>query len=132
MAMAPKFVDTNIFIEILMRNGPKSDRALKLLESGNPLWTTILAIAEIEWVLRDWFALPKEQVVDYLKRILSYQSVEIAERRRLVAAVALYEKEHIDWTDCYSLVIISEKKQSDLYSFDKDFDKIPGINRLEP
>lgn len=130
--MTSKFVDTNIFIEILMRKGTKSDRSLKLLESGDPLWTTTLAFAEVEWVLRDWFECPKAEVVSYLKMILSYQNLEIVERKKLAEATALYEKENIDWTDCFNLTVVQEKKQSEIYSFDKHFDKFSGIKRLEP
>lgn len=130
--MVSKFVDTNIFIEILMRKGRKSDRALKLLESDNPLWTTTLVFAEVEWVLRDWFECPKAEVVAHLKRILSYHNLEITERKRLIEAVTLYGAENIDWTDCFNLAVVQEKKQSAIYSFDKHFDKISGIKRLEP
>ncbi len=130
--MASKFVDTNIFIEILMRKGVKSDRALKLLESDNLLWTTTLAFAEVEWVLRDWFELPKDDVVGHLKRILSYKNLEITEKKRLIEAVTLYETKNIDWTDCFNLVMVKEEKQSEIYSFDKHFDQFSEIKRLEP
>lgn len=130
--MDSKFVDTNIFIEILMRKGIKSDRALKLLESDGPLWTTTLAFAEVEWVLRDWFELPKKDVIDHLKRILSYKNLEITEKKLLVEAVGLYEVNNIDWTDCFNLAVVKEEKQSEIYSFDKHFDQFPGIKRLEP
>lgn len=130
--MVSKFVDTNIFIEILMRKGVKSDRALKLLESDDPLWTTTLAFAEVEWVLGDWFELPKEDVIGHLKRILSYKNLEIIEKKHLIDATILYQTKNIDWTDCFNLTMVKEEKQSEIYSFDKHFDKFPGIKRLEP
>lgn len=130
--MASRFVDTNIFIEVLMRKGPKSDRSLKLLESNDSLWTTTLVFAEAEWVLRDWFDCPRADIVTYLKGILSYQNLEISDRKRLVESVILYEKTNIDWTDCFNLAVVKGKKQSEIYSFDKHLDKFPGLKRLEP
>lgn len=130
--MTAKFVDTNIFIEILMRKGVKSDKSLALLEKSTSLWTTDLVIAEIEWVLRDWFELPKSQIANFLKRILSYQNIDIACKKVLLEAISLYESQNADFTDCANAVVVLDAGGKEVYSYDKHFSKFPGIKRLEP
>lgn len=132
MAATDKFIDTNIIIEILMRKGEKSDRALKLLESDENLWMTVLAFAEIEWVLRDFFELPKEKVIDALKKVLNYKNLTIERKKQLIESVSIYENENIDWTDCFNIAVVKSEGQKEIYSFDKHFDKFSGIKRLEP
>lgn len=130
--MAPKFVDTNIFIEVLARKGEKSDRALALLESNENLWTTEMVIAEIEWVLRDFFELTSKQTADHLKRVLNLPNLTIPHKKELMEATSLYETINVDWTDCFNAILMKEEGIKEIYSFDKDFNKLKFIKRLEP
>jgi len=45
--------------------------------------------------------------------------------------LAFYVEKNISFIDAYLVVLMAKKKIKKIYSFDKDFDKIPGILRLE-
>lgn len=126
------FVDTNIFIEVLQRKGEKSDRALKLLESDATLWTTEMVIAEIEWVLRDLYELPRVKIADHLRRILSLSNLNVPHKGEIMEATLLYESIGVDWTDCFNAVIARDEGVNEVYSFDRDFNKFKFLKRLEP
>lgn len=130
--MKPRFVDTNIFVEVLSRKGLKSDKCLSLLEGETPLWTTDLVVNELEWVLRSFYELEKEKIVESLRYILSLGSLVVLHKRWLMEALEVYSQKNMDFTDCYDWVLAKEEGINEIYSFDKHFDKFPGIKRLEP
>lgn len=130
--MTGRFVDTNIFIEILQRKGERSDRALKLLESDEDLWTTDMVFAELEWVLRDGFELSKLKIIDCFQKILAFSNLHVENKKLLLEVVSLYKNQSADWTDCYNAMVSLARGSKEIYSFDKHFEKIPGIKRLEP
>lgn len=130
--MKPRFVDTNIFVEALVRTGTKSGQSLALLENVKiQLWTTELVIAETEWVLRSGYEIPKPKVLDVLKRILNLENLEVENRSIIAVALGIYEEQNTDFTDCLNFAKIQENGVTEIYSFDRDYDKFKPLNRLE-
>ncbi len=130
--MKVKFVDTNIFLEVLARKGERSDRCLALLEGGESLWTSIFVIAEIEWVLRSGYELSRDKIVFYLKRVFSLPKLKIERRKLLFQALELYEGGSVDWVDCVNALMMKKKGFRAVYSYDKHYDRFDWIARLEP
>ena len=130
--MKKTFVDTNIFIEVFSRIGDKSNRCKKLLqEKEGELTTSCLVLAEVEWVLRSGYEESKEKVIRCLKKILT-SSIEIDDKGVLLNAFNLYQKTNLDWTDCINACFIKKGNYKGIYSYDKDFDKVNFIKRIEP
>lgn len=125
------FVDTNVFIEIFTRFGKKSDACKILLDTGNNLVTTSLVVSEVEWVLRSFYELSKKDVVRCLEKILTLD-VDIDYKKTLMQALAFYEGNTVDWTDCFNMFLMKDQDVSDVYSYDKGFNKFDWIKRLEP
>lgn len=129
--MINKFVDTNIFLEIFVRFGRKSDRCKDLLKEAKRLQTSSLVFSEIEWVLRSVYELDKEVVVKCLKTVLS-SAIEIDNKMILVKAIEFYASHTVDWTDCLNVFLISKDAIREVYSYDKGLNKFDWIDRLEP
>ena len=130
--MKPKFVDTNIFLEVLARKGERSDRCLEFLEKGEKLWTSSFVISEIEWVLRSGYELKKEEIVAYLKRIFSLSGLRIESRRGLFLVLEIYERTNVDWVDCVNALLMKKKGLKEVFSYDKHYDKFDWVVRREP
>lgn len=130
--MKVKFIDTNIFLEVLARKGEKSDRCLLLLERGAGLWTSSLVIAEIEWVLRSGYEMERQQIASCLKRIMTISGLKIENKKILLRALEFYEESNVDWSDCVNAFLSKKKGIKEVYSFDKHFDKFDWMSRLEP
>jgi len=130
--MKVKFVDTNIFLEVLARKGEKSDRCLLLLEKGTDLWTSSFVISEIEWVLRSGYELERELIVSYMKRILSLSGLRIENKKILLKALEFYEGSKVDWVDCVNAFMLKKNEIEGIYSYDKHFDRFDWLKRLEP
>ena len=53
-------------------------------------------------------------------------------KERLLSALSLYRTEPIDFVDAYHASFMRERKLKAIYSYDSDFDILPGLQRLEP
>ncbi len=101
--MGTKFVDTNILLEAYFRKGEKSDRCLRLLESDENLYTSI-----------------------------NLPGLEIPDKKLIAQALKLFESLNLDWADCLNAVLSRNLEIGEVYSYDRDFEKVSGIKRLEP
>jgi predicted nucleic acid-binding protein len=129
--MSACFVDTNIFVEIFTRVGKKSDSCKKLLETRENLVSSILVISEVEWVLRSFYELPKNDVARCLEKILILD-IRIDNKNLLISTLQYYKKYSVDWTDCLNMFFMKEAGVTEIYSYDKGFSKFDWIKRLEP
>ncbi len=125
------FVDTNIFIEIFTRLGKKSDSCKELLESGKNLATSSLVISEVEWVLRSFYELPKNDVGRCLEKILTLD-IAIDNKSTLQNALHYYKNNSVDWTDCLNMFLMKTEGITEVYSYDRGFNKFDWVKRLEP
>ncbi|MDL1959757.1 MAG: PIN domain-containing protein [Deltaproteobacteria bacterium] len=132
-----KFVDTNIFIRYLTNDFPrKADACEKLFRNAiirkEVLFTTELVIAEIIWVLESYYELPKEDVQDKVGKILNTPNLTCPHKDLIIEALALYSEKNIDYIDAYNALILKEKSIGKAFSYDKHYDRIDWLARLEP
>lgn len=125
------FIDTNIFVEMFVRTGKKSERSNKLLKKEDGLCTNSLVISEVEWVLRAGYGVKKEDIVRGIKKILT-SSVEIEDKKLLINVLNFYEAMNVGWTDCLNMFLLKEENITGVYSYDKGLNKFDWIKRLEP
>ncbi len=132
-----RFVDTNIFIRFLTDDVPEKADACeeifkKAVEKQEALFTTELVIAEIVWVLESFYELPKNEVQDKVEKILNTPNLTCPHKDLILSALILYGEENIDYIDAYNALILKEKGIEELYSYDKHYNRISWLTRLEP
>jgi len=129
--MANSFVDTNIFLEVFVRKGAKSDKSKRLLENSDKLSTSLLVISEIEWVMRTAYEIERETIVRCLKKIFGLD-IKIENREVLTKSLFFYKHYNVDWTDCVNMFLVKKAGISKVYSYDKGLNKFNWISRVEP
>ena len=132
-----RFLDTNIFIRFLTDDVPeKADACEKIfkkaVEKEEALFTTDLVIAEIVWVLESFYELPKKEVQDKVEKILNTPNLICPHKDLILSALVLYSEKNIDYIDACNALILKEKGIEELYSYDKHYDRIDWLTRLEP
>jgi len=132
-----RFVDTNVFIRFLTNDVPqKADACEKIfrraIEKKDGLFTTDLVIAEIVWVLESFYKLAKKEIRDKLEKILNTPNLACPNKDLILVALMLYTKKDIDFIDAYNAIILKEEGISEVYSYDKDYNSIDWLTRLEP
>ena len=132
-----RFIDTNIFIRFLTNDIPqKADACEKIFKKAvakkETLFTTDLVIAEIVWVLESIYELQKEEVQDKVEKILNTPNLICPHRNLILSALTLYSEKNIDYIDAYNALVLKDEGIEELYSYDKDYDRIDWLTRLEP
>ena len=132
-----KFIDTNIFIRFLTNDIPeKADGCEHLFreaaEKNETFFTTEMVIAEIIWVLESYYELPKKEVQDMVEKILITPFLFCPQKDLILNALTLYSDKNIDFIDAYNASILREQGVKKVYSYDRHFDKIDWVSRIEP
>jgi uncharacterized protein len=135
--MATRFVDTNVLLRYLTKDDPaKAERALSLLlrvERGEErVALSPLVVFETIFTLQHQYHEPREQIRDTVSDLLSLRGVELPDKRLFQRALELYAQRPISFADAYNAVYLQARGLSEIYSWDGDFDKLPGIERVEP
>ena len=132
------FLDTNVIIRFVTSDDTfKSKRSaglLKRAETGEEqLETSHLVIAEVVWVLESRiYSLNPFEISRLLMPIIELQGLRIPEKELLARSFDLYVETGVDFIDAYNAVTMSKRRIDRIYSYDTDFDALPGVTRTEP
>lgn len=131
------FLDTNIIIRFLTNDDPKkADLCETLFENVKKgkqnLFLSDLVIAETIWVLEGIYKYNKDKLVECIQKILNTPNIEFENKDLLLNAIGLYQLEDIDYIDAYNATVMKYKNIKEIYSYDKDFDMLSEVKRIEP
>lgn len=132
------FVDTNIFIRLLTQDdAAKSADCLKLLkraESGEiTLFTSESVIAEVIYVLSSpaLYRTSRTELVMALVPVITNRGLEIDHKASILQALERFAITRFDFEDCLSFEHVKRQRLDGIFSYDRDFDRMPDIARLE-
>jgi predicted nucleic acid-binding protein len=135
-----KVVDTNVFIRYLTGDHRQHSQAalgfFKRLEAGHERATTLEAIlAETIYVLSSprLYHLAPSDIEARLRPLLLLRGFHIPHQRRYLRALTLYAT--LGWASFEDALILAQLEDDGLdtvVSFDRGFDRAPGVNREEP
>lgn len=134
------FIDTNIFIRHLTKDDPKKAQAcfslFKKIQSQTIEATTSEAIiAEVVYVLasKQLYHLDKVTIKTILYPILNLKGFKIPGKNIFLRALDVYSTSpKLDFEDALTVARMQKLKMKRLYSYDRGFDEIAAISRLEP
>ncbi len=136
-----QFVDANIFIRYLTRDDPEKAAACRrLFEQAKlgqvRLTTSEAVIAEVVFVLssKRLYNLSRQEIRARLYPLVSLSGLKMVSSRSCLRALDLYGSNNIDFEDALTIAEMERRKIAELYSYDRDFDQVPGhtFKRLEP
>lgn len=126
-----RLLDTNIIIRFLLNDHPtQSPASKKLLETSTELILNDVTATEIIWLLSSYYKFPKTEIMGKIHELLKLNSI-MANKQLLSQALYFYQKFNIDFIDAYLIAYATEENIEEIYAYDKDFDKIKSIKRLE-
>jgi predicted nucleic acid-binding protein len=135
--MARLFLDTNILLRHVRADHPEhSPRAtayLSQVEQGEiKVWTAVTVIFETVFVLQRLYQQPKVAIRDVLMPLIDLPGIVLPGKRQLREAFDLYIDLNMSFPDAYHVALMKRLRLTEIVSFDHDFDRIPGITRVEP
>jgi len=121
-------LDTNIFLRVLLKDNPLQVKEIeKVLQKGKKeeaiLIIPQIVLFEVAFGLEKFYQLPKETVINNLNSIINIPYFEIQDKSIFIRAIEIFKKENISLADCF-IASFAEKKQAELFTFDKKLQKI--------
>ena len=136
-----KFLDANIIIRYLTRDNELKAKAcyqlFQRIKQGKEEVATCEAIlTEVAYVLtsnRAPYRLSHSEVRDRLVPILSLRGLKLPRKRNFLRALDIYASApSLDIEDALAAAHMEQRGISGIYSYDRDFDRVAGVRRLEP
>ncbi len=136
--MSPSFLDANIIIRHVTKDNARlSQKArviLKQIEIGElEVTTSETVLAECVFVLtsKNLYSFSRKDVQQVLRTVLSLKGLKLPLKEMYVHAADLYATSALDFIDAIAVVQMERQNIDKIYSFDRHFDGVEGITRLE-
>ena len=136
-----KFLDANVILRYLTRDDKaKAEACYALFQrvklGEEQVFTCEAIIAEVVYVLsstRSPYHLSHEEVRGRLMPIITLRGLQLPQKRVYVRALDLYASfSFLDFEDALAVAHMEQRGVQEILSYDRDFDRVPGITRVEP
>ncbi len=136
-----RYLDTNIILRFLTRDDEaKAAACYRLFErvskGHEELTTSVATIAEATYVLsseRGPYRLQPDEIAVRLHPIVSLRGLMMSDKRVCIRALDLYAHyPFLDFADALGVAHMEAKGIVEILSYDRDFDRVPGVARVDP
>ena len=123
-------VDTNLLVRIIIRDNIGQAKAADAFIAGGA-WVSILALAEVVWVLGTVHAMGPAQLATAVEILLDHKELTLQDSEAVAAALELFRKRPaLGFSDCLMLEIARKAGHLPLGTFDRALGKVDGAQRL--
>ena len=131
------FLDSNILLRYLTQDhaehSPRASAYLNRIERNEVrVHTTDTVIFEVVFTLQRWYRQPKARIRDMVLPLITLPGIVLPGKRRYQRVFELYVGLNVSFADALHAVFMEELDLKQVVSFDRDFDRVPGITRIEP
>ena len=135
--MAELFVDTNVFLRHLTQDhaeySPKATAFFARIERGElKAQTAETAIFEAVFTLEKRYRAAKSVIREGLLSLIELPGIVLSGKHRLRRAFELYAEQQMSFGDACHVALMEQLGIEEIASFDKDFDRVPTVKRVEP
>ena len=123
-------LDTNVLLRYVLNDPPSlSTRAHRLIDTAECLYLDPVTLVEAAHVLQSYYGFTREAIADCLRMMLALPAL-VGPLTALSDAVRLFAEQPIDIEDAWLAVIALASDAPRVASFDRDFDRIAGLERV--
>ncbi len=135
--MAVAFLDTNILVRHLVGDHPEQSPLatafLRRVEAGEvTVRTAETVVFETVFTLEHYYQQSNVRIREMLLPLLELPGIRLPGKRRLRRVFDLYVDLNLPFADAYPAVLMEHLKLTTIVSFDRHFDRVPGVTRHEP
>ena len=135
--MAPIFLDTNVLLRHLLADhpdhSPKASAFLAQVESGEiKAFLSDTVVFETVFNLQRRYGITKEAIRTTFLGLFDVSTVDVPSVSELRRALDLYVDFGLGFADAYHVAMMERLGIEEIASFDRDFDRIASIRRVEP
>ncbi len=134
------FIDSNVFLRYLTNDDAAAQDAAarvftKLAKGEEEGFTTDVHIHEVAYVLasKRLYALSHEEIRNRLRPLLLMSGLKIVNKKVCLDALDIFAaREALDYADALAVASMRNRSIQNIYSFDKHFNRIEGVTRVDP
>lgn len=135
--MPHPFLDTNILLRHLLQDepvqSPRCTAYLQRIERGElQVRTADTVIFETVFTLQRSYHQSKADIAALLLPIIELPGIVLPNKRRFRAVFAYDVGLNISFADAYHAVLMRSLHLTEVVTFDREFNRVPGITRQEP
>lgn len=135
--MTLAFLDTNVILRHLLGDhpdhSPRATAFLQRIEQGETqVRTADTVVLEVVFTLERQYRRPKVEIRDVLLPLIDLPGIVLPGKRRLHQTFDLYVDLNISFADAYHAVLMEHFNLDQIISFDRELDRVVGIQRVEP
>lgn len=132
--MITALLDTNIVLRHVLQDdpvqSPKASSVLAQIEAGSlNVVISPMVVVELVFVLERTYHQPKSHIQSIVEPILGLPSITVVDKRMWPRVFELYVNRNVSFPDAYHCALMERMGIKTAISFDKDFDRLPGIVR---
>ena len=129
-------IDANVILRYLTNDIPdqakQAEELLKRVEAGiEDVFLPDIILADIIWILDRYYKQTREDIREWITTILSLQGLTFSDKDMALNALDIYVDNKIDWSDAFTASQMLQRGITEIYSFDKHFNRIEGIAKIE-
>jgi predicted nucleic-acid-binding protein len=123
-------VDTNVLVRMITGdNARQTAVADQFIEKG--AWVSILAIAEVTWVLDSWYKQSAREIASAVELLLNHKDLVLQDSDVVAAALELFRsRPALGFSDCLLLHIARKAGHLPLGTFDRALGRVEGAQKL--
>jgi predicted nucleic-acid-binding protein len=126
------FIATNALVRHLTGDPPEMAAcATAYLGTERGLLLTDLVVAETVYVLESFYEVPRDQVAEAVRSLITFDSLVCVDPALLLRAIEVYEIDRIDFAEAYLAACAESTGVGRIVSFDRSIDRINTIERIE-
>jgi predicted nucleic acid-binding protein len=134
---ATRFLDTNVFLRHLRQNhpdfSPRATAYLARVERGElKVRTADTVIFETVYTLQRSYRQLKPDIRAAFLPLVELPGILLPGKRRFRKVFTYYVDDNISFADAYHAVLMEGLKLTEISSYDREFDRISTIQRVEP
>jgi uncharacterized protein len=131
------FLDTNIFLRHLRGDhadfSPRATALLQRIEQGSlKVRTADTVIFETVFTLERRYKQSREAIREAFLPLIELSGIELPGKRRFRQVFGYYIEKNISFADAYHAVLAESLRLTQIISFDRDFNRISALTRVEP
>jgi len=131
------FLDTNVLLRHLLQDhanfSPRATAYLSRIEEGQArVRIAETVVVETVFTLEKHYGFGKQAIHDKVRPLIELPGLVLPNKPAISRAFDMYVGFNLSFADAYHAALIERLGLHQIMTFDRQFDRLPGIERIEP
>jgi predicted nucleic-acid-binding protein len=130
-------IDANVILRFLLDEPPgqaeRCQMLLTRLHAGQEqVYLPEVVLSDVVWTLQSFYRWPRERIAHFAHDVVSTRGIRMSRQSLVRHALHIYVEQRVDFSDALIAAEMIDRGYDEIYSFDKDFDRMAQITCVAP